>query len=262
MNSHAEISNLLRSRSVLVACIQETKLTDTSNLQPFQNYTTVRRDRPGPSGGGGLITLVHQSIEFTEPDLDHLFPDTITEHISIRATINNTPLYIHNIYIPPTSSCPPGFTPSLDLLFAPQEDTLILGDFNAHSPAWFSQTSDARAAARGELIEESLSLRDLVILNTDTPTRLPAHGNPTSPDISISTPEIATDFDWTTLTSLKSDHLPILLHLGGDFSSESPQVPRISYTNLKKADWTSFARATEGEFARLGPPSSAGAGET
>ena len=246
----------------MVACIQETKLNANSKLLPFPNYATVRRDRPGPLGGGGLIILIHHSIQYTHIDTSSLFPlDTTTEHLAITAIINHTPLRIFNIYIPPSSSCPPNFSPSLEDLLTPQDDTIILGDLNAHSPAWYSQTADARAAARGEEILNALIPADLVILNTDTPTRLPSHGNPTSPDLSISTPDIATDLEWTTLTTLNSDHLPILLYLGGCFSSESPEIPRISYSNLKKADWESYTRSTEEAFARLELPSSACTGE-
>ena len=50
-NSHQEIISLLNSKFILVACIQETMLTSKSLLRPFPNYATLRRDRPGPSGG-------------------------------------------------------------------------------------------------------------------------------------------------------------------------------------------------------------------
>ena len=111
---------------------------------------------------------MHHSIPYTPIDTDPLFSnDSTTEHLAIKATINNTTLNIYNIYIPPTSSCPPGFSPSLGDLLSPQEDSLFLGDFNAHSPAWFSQTSDARAAACGEEILDALTPADLVLLNTE-----------------------------------------------------------------------------------------------
>ena len=118
----------------MVACLQETKLSPSSNLRPFPDYTTVRHDRPGASRGGGLITLVHHSISYTRLPSD-LFPnDSTAEQLSITATINDIPLHIHNIYIPPHSSCPPNYTPSFTRLFQAQDDTLILGDFNAHHP--------------------------------------------------------------------------------------------------------------------------------
>ena len=71
------------------------------------------------SGRTGLVTrvvedtLIHQSISFINIPPDLIFPsDDITEHLSIIATINNIPVNNHNIYIPPTSSCPSNFTPN------------------------------------------------------------------------------------------------------------------------------------------------------
>ena len=115
-NSHQEISALLHSRNVLIACLQETKLGPNSNLRDFPNYSIIRRDRPSTVGpnGGGLITLVHHSITYTPLPTDHLFSqDAATEHLAITATINGHSINICNIYIPPTTSCPPGFSPAL-----------------------------------------------------------------------------------------------------------------------------------------------------
>ena len=83
----------------MVACLQETKLSPSSNLRPFPDYTTVRRDRPGASRGGGLITLVHHSISYYDFPTDFFPNDSTAEHLSITVTINNIPIHIHNIYI-------------------------------------------------------------------------------------------------------------------------------------------------------------------
>ena len=167
--------SLLHSNSILIACLQETKLSSNSLLRPFPSYTTIRQDRPGSSGGGGLITLVHHSISYKRIISDHLFPsDQTTEHLVITATINNIPINIYNIYIPPSSSCPPNFSPSLQFISQAQDDSIILGDFNAHHLAWYSQTSDSRAAERGELIHNFILDSDLALLNTDTPSLQPA----------------------------------------------------------------------------------------
>ena len=261
-NSHLEISRLLQTQLVLVACLQETKLSSSSPpLPPFPNHTIIRRDRPGSSRGGGLITLVHHSIPYTVPTTD-LFPhDSTAEHLSITATINSIPIHIHNIYIPPTSSCPSTYTPSFTRLFQTQDDTLILGDFNAHHPAWYSQTSDTRAAGRGEIIHDTLTDSDLVLLNTDSPTRLPSDSNPTSPDLSISTPHIAIDSEWSTLTTLNSDHLPIFIQLGRAFSMTFPEPPRRTFTNFRKARWDSYTWETEERFSNMELPSSCSTGE-
>ena len=163
---------------------------------------------------------------------------------------------------PRSSSCPTGFSPQLDRLFDAQGDALILGDFNAHSPAWYSQTSDSRAAARGDYILDALTDSNLVLLNSDAPTRLPSHGLPSSPDLTISTPHIALDFDWSPHTTLNSDHLPIIISLRGCFSTTVVEPPHITFSNIRKADWISFTREAEEAFARLGEePSSCSAGE-
>ena len=120
------------------------------------------------------MTLVHHTISYTELPTDDLFPhDSTIEHLAITVTINNIPIHLYNIYIPPSSSCPPNYSPSLHRLFQAQDDSLILGDFNAHHPAWYSRTSDTRAAARGDLIDDLVTDNGLIFLNSDSPTRLP-----------------------------------------------------------------------------------------
>ena len=152
-DSHHQLDAILHKHSILVACIQESKLRPSSTFSDFPFYTAIRRDRPN---GSGLITLVHSSINYIPLPTDHLFPnDSITEHLAITATINDHPVNIYNIYIPPPSSCPPGFSPSQDLLFQTQGDSLILGDFNAYHPTWFSSTSDSSAATRETLIHDA-----------------------------------------------------------------------------------------------------------
>ena len=193
---------------------------------------------------------------------DPLFPnDVITEHLAITAIINNHRINIYNIYIPPASSCPPGFSPALDPLFQAQGDTLILGDFNAHHPSWYSSTSDSSAASRGVSIHDSLVDSDLVLLNTEQHTRLPTSGNPSSPDLTISSPHIAIDSDWRPTITGNSDHLPIIIQLGSAFSMDCPEPPRRTFTNFRKANWDAFTAYTEERFAAVEPPTSCSTGE-
>merc|ERR1712074_7397 len=77
MSGYTELSTLLSNRSIKVACIQETKLSPASTFKDFPGFTSVRRDRPGARGGGGLLTLIHHSIKFTElPTTYYLLPTT------------------------------------------------------------------------------------------------------------------------------------------------------------------------------------------
>ena len=57
--------------SPLTLCFMFEFLTCTLH---FTNYTTVRRDRTDDRGGGCLLSLIHDSVTYTELPTDHPFP--------------------------------------------------------------------------------------------------------------------------------------------------------------------------------------------
>ena len=180
-----------------MAVIQQSKLTLNSRTPNIQNFTTVRKDRHRCQDGG-LLTLIHKSINFSRrPDSPDTLANPHLEELTITAKLGNTDLIITNVYIPPASSCTGGYNPSLDHLIM-TTDTLILGDFIAHHSSWYSSSTDSR----------SMSGSNFGILNWDSPTRLPGNANPSSPDVSSAF--LITSTNWQTKTNLGSDHLPIL----------------------------------------------------
>ena len=102
-NSTVELNSFLSRHGVKVACLQETKLTASSNTPYFPGFATVRRDRPA-GGGGGLLTLIHHSLPFVETASP--INDGVIETIVIKTKIADLDISITNIYIPPLSSCP------------------------------------------------------------------------------------------------------------------------------------------------------------
>ena len=127
-----------------------------------------------------LVTFIHHSIPFIHMPSDSLFPsDSITKHLSVTYTINNVPVNIHDIYIPPISSCPPDFTPNFHPLFNFRDNNMIMGDSNTHSPLWYSRTTSTIAEAKGSLIAEFLTNSDLLLLNLNSHTRISLVGTPT-----------------------------------------------------------------------------------
>ena len=94
-NKIMELRALLHEQHIHIATIQESKLTTTSNTPSFPGYTTLRHDRP-TRGGGGLLTLIHKDIPFTNT--------TAETHARMRE-LQSTRIQIHkhhyNIYIPP-----------------------------------------------------------------------------------------------------------------------------------------------------------------
>jgi len=258
ISSQAELTSFLLKNKIPIACLQETKLSPSSKLKPFPEYTLLRKDRPNQTGSS-IAFLIHHSITYTHLNLSHL-SDGVIELDGITMELNGSPTHIINIYLPPHSSCPPNYFPNFSQLLSFQDDSIILGDFNAHNPAWFSSTGDQTAANRGEALVEAINASDLCLLNEDTPTRLPSFGQPTSPDLSLCTAHLALSLSWHTSVTLNSDHLPILISFP---TKDSPKPPRFikTFLNFQKADWESFTSETEQLFSSLPPPISCSIGE-
>jgi len=98
------------------------------------------------------------------------------------------------------------------------------------------------------------------ILNENSPTRLPTNGPKSSPDLSICTAHLSTILNWHTLTTLNSDHLPILISFPDPHKKQSKR-PIKTYFNFKKADWDLFTTESEIVFSSLPNPSSCQTGE-
>jgi len=242
-----ELTDLAVSTNADIITIQESKLTDKSKTPTIPNFTTVREDRKSPNAGGGLITFIKSTITFTE--IKPTLPNSHIEHQIIKLHLNqNHHLHIANIYIPPRDTKSPHhatetqtITNCLEHLTA-LENTLITGDFNAHSPLWYSPTTDQR----GETIELALTSSNHAILNQDQPTRLPNNPNqqPTSPDITTISNNLQPKTSWTTTTKLSSDHLPIII----TFQTKAKfhiTSNRNTFTNYHKANWQAYTDEIE-----------------
>ena len=79
-----------------------------------------------------------------------------------------------------------------------------------------------------------------------------------SPDVAVVHTPHALSFDWSTSTTLNSDHLPMSL----SFSDDSTSIRGArSFTNFRKADWEGFRRDSEDMFSRLPSPKLCAMGE-
>ena len=167
-------------RNKFKVVIQESKLSPKSKNPCIQNYTTVRKDR-SHGQRGGLLIFIHRSITFSKQPLSQeSLSDPHLEDLSIKAELGNTNLIISNVYIPPASSCSNVYQFSIEhLLTTPV--ILILGDFNAHHPSWYSRSTNTR----GRKMADSINGSDYGILNWDNPTRVPPSAEPSSRDVSL-----------------------------------------------------------------------------
>ena len=231
---HTELEEYATQHKIDIILIQESKLTPSQKTPTIQSFTPIRTDRR-QGAGGGLITYVKQDITFTQcnnpPNLNtgNIELQTIKIHLS-----QNKSLHICNIYIPPRDPNNPNHpTEDTDITntityLTSLPNSIIAGDINAHSDTWHSPISDHR----GSLIENILQNSDHIILNENTPTRVPTHINQqsTSPDITTATDTLHRHITWNTAKALPSDHLPIIIVLNTKTKFRLQQN-RCSYTN-------------------------------
>ena len=99
---------------------------------------------------------------------------------------------------------------------------------------------------------DSINGSDYGILNWDSPTRVPPNAEPSSPDVSLASASLITSCSWQTLSTLSSDHLPILIRL----QMKSPSNPglRRTYVNLKKANWDRYRQEVEAALSKRSLP--------
>ena len=141
------------------------------------------------------------------------------------------------------------------LLDNADEDSLVLGDWNAHDESWYSSISDDR----GELLVAEIEQSNFSILNQDSSTRLPRNNQrATSPDVSLILAHLALAVSWSVDVKLSSDHLPIGICFVNDHPN--PRLTR-SIVNFRLADWNGYRLELEGLVSQLPPPSSCASGE-
>ena len=123
-----ELLTFLHSNNVNIAAIQETKLTNKTKPLKTPGWAAVRLDRH-KNKGGGLLMLIKEAIPFVDNTAalpQSADPPLEQQGISI-AMPNRQQLHIHNIYIPPHSSCSAGHNTSIAHLLSNNEMSLIVG---------------------------------------------------------------------------------------------------------------------------------------
>ena len=97
-------------------------------------------------------------------------------------------------------------------------------------------------------MDGSINGSDYGILNWDSPTRVPPNAEPSSPDVSLASTSLITSCSRQTLSTLSSDHVPILIRLQME-TTTTPDLRR-TYVNLKKANWDRYRQEVEAALSR------------
>ncbi|GFW33196.1 probable RNA-directed DNA polymerase from transposon BS [Trichonephila clavipes] len=121
------------------------------------------------------------------------------------------------------------------------KNTIFLSDLNAkHQSRGCSTNND-----RGNDLLNADDDRALIFLNSGLPTHTSfSYGTSEALDITLVSPELHPHCDWDILSSIGSDHLPILINVENRKTVTSDK----KFWNFKKANWDCFQRITEGSF--------------
>ncbi|GFO34109.1 RNA-directed DNA polymerase from mobile element jockey [Plakobranchus ocellatus] len=180
-----------QARKAVVVEIHKTISTRTlgEGQVPPRGYTLLLPQTGSPGGEAAL--LIRNGTRFSEIDLK-------TGLHAAAATISlEKTLTVCSLYLPPNS---PVSKLSLAELFDQlPKPFLVLGDFNAHSPAW----GDSRRDGRGRMLEEFTAENDFIILNSGEQTFVHSAYHSTSAiDLAVASPSIAAECSWAAHSDL------------------------------------------------------------
>ncbi|GFX29758.1 RNA-directed DNA polymerase from mobile element jockey [Trichonephila clavipes] len=92
----------------------------------------------------------------------------------------------------------------------PDKNTIFLGDLKAKHQSWGCSTDNDR----GNDLLNAADDRALIFLNSGLPTHTSfSYGTSEALDITLVSPELHPHCDWDILSSIGSDHLPILINV-------------------------------------------------
>ena len=172
------IKNKLEELKLLIHDTHADTITINETSSPLkQTHPNYITSPPcAPIGRGGLITLIRYNITFTITYIPSTINTPTIQLRMVKIHINNTKhITIANIYIPPRDSTSIHYkTADTDIQHCIQYITNIphsvfTGDVNAHSTFWHLYTHDHR----GQLFADLISKLDRILLNTNTPIRVP-----------------------------------------------------------------------------------------
>lgn len=230
----SELIHLINKYKPFIVALQETWLKPGFSFR-IPGYACLREDRS--DGYGGTALLINHSFSFT-----HFATPHVNKDFSIIAVIVKNICFV-SVYIPHPSSI---IFNEVDCIISTlPKPFIILGDFNSQHHSWGSSSNHY-----GSIILDILDSHNICVLNNGNPTRRNGPNEGSSvPDLSLSTPGLASTLTWDTLPSTYgSDHFPILITFPFTGGPVHKRPPRLKY-NLRNADWASFSECIEAKLS-------------
>lgn len=241
-NKLAEIKMYIYSRKPEVFCLCETYV---KKFEPkFQGYQSFWKHRDGR--GGGLGTFVRRDLAARVKPVATLS----NSQLEIQCTQVHTGPHcidIINIYNPQKHITHDEMTHYSAQLSA---HSIIIGDFNAHSPIWDGR---GRSNATGKSLEAFLTNSCFGLLNDcHTPTYIDHKNNTTSClDLCFVTRFLLRVGTLSRGPDVGSDHFPIECKFNWNIAKDMERtITRWKYTS---ADWKSYKTCLEKELPQSMP---------
>ena len=228
--NNGELQRLIKDQDPAVICLQHIN----EPIDKLGKYHNVTITQPNPNEMGTCI-LVHEKVshEVLQITTDEL------QVTGIKLILSQTlQILIYNLYNQP--KCNYNLNNIKNLFNANPCNTLILGDFNAHSMLWNSTCT--KVDRNGKIVENLIDELDLCILNDPESETYFSHTHNTfsAIDLSLCTLDIVEKCEWSIKEDYyTSDHAPIII----DFLTPEPIKLNPKY-KTDKADWPKYKMLT------------------
>jgi hypothetical protein len=157
------LQQFLIDHKVDVCAGNETWLA-TSDKFSVPNYSTLRKNRADNSKRGGVCLLVSSGLSFEE--INHqLVDELIIIKIGNISKLGDH-VVVATLYNPPSSHIRAS---TLEFIYSLHQNTILVGDLNAHDPLWFSSST----IKSGNTISQMLDDGRLILLNDESATYEP-----------------------------------------------------------------------------------------
>uniref|UniRef100_A0A1I8JA46 RNase H domain-containing protein n=1 Tax=Macrostomum lignano TaxID=282301 RepID=A0A1I8JA46_9PLAT len=204
----------------------------------------------GPTPGGGAAIVIREGLRFEVLQERPCAPDDVTtEWAGVRVFPSEKSvesLDIHCLYIPPPIRTAEG--DDRVQRFSPRHlpsgvNTVILGDLNAHHPAWDPESEESDL---GTAVFEWSVVSGMRVLNDGSATHMPRRANTrqTAPDVSLCHKSLANraeSGETSARTTCRS--------ASPSTAEARPSAGGAARRSWAKADWASFRARTEEALA-------------
>ena len=236
LSKWGDMKHLFSVLTPILIALQETWFlpTDPPNFG-ITNYSLYRQDdTTGGRRRGGVALYVCNDFVHSQINLN-----TEIQAVACTLRLNGRHIDFCSLYVPPDTDDALLHDGLRRLVSQLKNPYVLLGDFNAHSPAW--SRDYVQTDRRGRIIENFIDNHRLVLLNTGANTHLNlGHNTQSAIDLSLCSASLGNDFDWEVDGDIyDSDHFPIKLI--PTFLASGDSVPNfVPRWNVARADWDKF----------------------